>query len=108
MRINLNNFLVINWRLLLITLMLNGCATNIDSVEDLDIGPEEPINLAVFTPFGSKEKKLAHIGRSLRDAAILAKQDLGDLNLNLTIVIILLKFILISFFNNFHLWYWYN
>ena len=85
MRIHLNNFLVINWRLLLITFMLNGCATNIDTVEDLDISPDEPINIAVFTPFGSKEKNLAHIGRSLRDAAILAKQDLGDLNLNLTI-----------------------
>ena len=85
MRIHLNRFLVIDIRLFLVIFGLSACVTNIEPLTDSAIDPDEPIKVAVLAPFGSKEKKLAYIGRSLRDAALLAKQDLGTSNLDLII-----------------------
>ena len=84
-RIHLSRLLVIDIRLFLVIFALSACVTNIEPLTDPAIDPDEPIKVAVLAPFGSKEKKLAYIGRSLRDAAILAKQDLGTSNLDLTI-----------------------
>ncbi len=54
-------------------------------MNDPSIDPAETIKIAILTPFGSKEKRLSYIGKSLRDAAFLAKQDLGNLPLQLMI-----------------------
>ena len=84
-RIHLRRFLVIDVRLILVIFALNGCVANIEPLPKPTIEPDKPIKVAVLAPFGSKEKKLAYIGRSLRDAALLAKQDLGTSNLDLII-----------------------
>jgi ABC-type branched-subunit amino acid transport system substrate-binding protein len=72
-------------RILLIIILLNACSTNLVSTTNNVIEPDETIKIAVLTPFGAQEKKLSYIGKSLRDAALLAKQDLGNLNLQLKI-----------------------
>ena len=66
-------------------ILLNACSTNLGSITNNAIDPNETIKIAILVPFGAKEKKLSYIGKSLRDAAYLAKQDLGNLNLQLLI-----------------------
>jgi len=72
-------------RILLLIILLNACSTNLGSVNNNAIEPGETIKIAVLTPYGAQEKKLSYIGKSLRDAAFLAKQDLGSLNFQLKI-----------------------
>ena len=68
-----------------VSIFLHACSTDLGSINDNAIEPTETIKIAVLVPFGAKEKKLSHIGKSLRDAALLAKQDLGSLNLQIII-----------------------
>ena len=72
-------------RISLIIILLNACSTNLGSITNNAIKPDETIQIAVLAPFGAKEKKLSYIGKSLRDATLLAKQDLGNLNIQLRI-----------------------
>ena len=72
-------------RILLLIILLNACSTNLESISNNAIEPSETIKIAVLTPYGAQEKKLSYIGKSLRDAAFLAKQDLGNLNFQLKI-----------------------
>ena len=68
-----------------VSIFLHACSTDLGSINDNAIEPTETIKIAVLVPFGAKEKKLSYIGKSLRDAALLAEQDLGSLNLQIII-----------------------
>ncbi len=66
-------FLII---LLSIIITLNACISNVQ--EDYNHLKGNKIKIALLLPIGSKDNNLSKLGKSLRDAAFLAKEDLGN------------------------------
>jgi len=61
---------------LLIIIILNGCISNVQ--EEYKNSKDKKIKIALLLPIGSKDNNLSRLGKSLRDAAFLAKQDLAN------------------------------
>lgn len=66
-------FLVI---FLSIIIILNACISNVQ--EDYNHLKDNKIKIALLLPIGSKDNNLSKLGKSLRDAAFLAKEDLAN------------------------------
>ena len=66
-------FLII---LLSIIIILNACISNVQ--EDYNHLKDNKIKIALLLPIGSKDNNLSKLGKSLRDAAFLAKEDLAN------------------------------
>ena len=56
--------------------ILSGCVSNIEENHNNNINTKTKIGLLL--PIGSKDRDLSYLGKSLRDAALLAKEDLGN------------------------------
>ena len=56
--------------------ILNGCISNVK--QDYHNLKDKKIKIALLLPISAKDNNLSKIGKSLRDAAFLAKEDLGD------------------------------
>ena len=56
--------------------ILNGCISNVK--QDYHNLKDKKIKIALLLPIGAKDNNLSKLGKSLRDAAFLAKEDLGD------------------------------
>ena len=59
-----------------IIIILNGCISNVQ--EEYKNTKDKKIKIALLLPIGSKDNNLSRLGKSLRDAAFLAKQDLAN------------------------------
>ena len=59
-----------------ITVILNACISNVQ--EDYNHLKDNKIKIALLLPIGSKDNNLSKLGKSLRDAAFLAKEDLAN------------------------------
>ena len=59
-----------------IIIILNACVSNVQ--EDYNHLKDNKIKIALLLPIGSKDNNLSKLGKSLRDAAFLAKEDLGN------------------------------
>ena len=59
-----------------IIIILNACISNVQ--EDYNHLKDNKIKIALLLPIGSKDNNLSKLGKSLRDAAFLAKEDLGN------------------------------
>ena len=59
-----------------IIIILNACISNVQ--EDHNHLKDNKIKIALLLPIGSKDKNLSKLGKSLRDAAFLAKEDLAN------------------------------
>ena len=59
-----------------IIIILNGCISNVQ--EEYKNSKDRKIKIALLLPIGSKDNNLSRLGKSLRDAAFLAKQDLAN------------------------------
>ena len=56
--------------------ILNGCISNVK--QDYHNLKDKKIKIALLLPIGAKDNNLSKLGKSLRDAAFLAKEDLGN------------------------------
>lgn len=59
-----------------IIIILNACISNVQ--EDYNHLKDNKIKIALLLPIGSKDNNLSKLGKSLRDAAFLAKEDLAN------------------------------
>ena len=59
-----------------ILIILNGCISNVK--QDYHNLKDKKIKIALLLPISAKDNNLSKIGKSLRDAAFLAKEDLGN------------------------------
>ena len=59
-----------------IIIILNACISNVQ--EDYNNLKDNKIKIALLLPIGSKDNNLSKLGKSLRDAAFLAKEDLAN------------------------------
>lgn len=59
-----------------ILITLNGCISNVK--QDYHNLKDKKIKIALLLPISAKDNNLSKIGKSLRDAAFLAKEDLGN------------------------------
>ena len=59
-----------------ILIILNGCISNVK--QDYHNLKDKKIKIALLLPISTKDNNLSKIGKSLRDAAFLAKEDLGN------------------------------
>ena len=59
-----------------IIIILNGCISNVQ--EEYKNSKDKKIKIALLLPISSKDNNLSRLGKSLRDAAFLAKQDLDN------------------------------
>ena len=59
-----------------ILIILNGCISNVK--QDYHNLKDKKIKIALLLPIGAKDNNLSKLGKSLRDAAFLAKEDLGN------------------------------
>ena len=59
-----------------IIIILNGCISNVQ--EEYKNSKDKKIKIALLLPISSKDNNLSRLGKSLRDAAFLAKQDLAN------------------------------
>ncbi len=59
-----------------IIIILNACISNVQ--EDYNHFKDNKIKIALLLPIGSKDNNLSKLGKSLRDAAFLAKEDLAN------------------------------
>ena len=59
-----------------IIIILNACISNVQ--EDYNHLKDKKIKIALLLPIGSKDNNLSKLGKSLRDAAFLAKEDLAN------------------------------
>ena len=57
-------------------IILNACISNVQ--EDYNHLKDNKIKIALLLPIGSKDNNLSKLGKSLRDAAFLAKEDLAN------------------------------
>ena len=56
---------------------LSGCVPNIND-NNIDNLTSQKTQIALLLPIGSSDRNLSYLGKSLRDAAFLAKEDLGN------------------------------
>ena len=61
---------------LIIATILNGCVSKIE--DNYNNTSSKSTKIALLLPIGSKDRQLSYIAKSLRDAAILASEDLGN------------------------------
>ena len=59
-----------------IIIILNACISNVQ--EDYNHLKDNKIKIALLLPIGSKDNNLSKLGKSFRDAAFLAKEDLAN------------------------------
>ena len=59
-----------------ILIILNGCISNVK--QDYHNLKDKKIKIALLLPISTKDNNLSKLGKSLRDAAFLAKEDLGN------------------------------
>jgi len=58
--------------------ILSGCVPNIEENYNNNINFYTKTKIGLLLPIGSKDRDLSYLGKSLRDAALLAKEDLGN------------------------------
>ena len=63
---------------LIFVTILVGCVSNIEENYNYNGLTDTKSKIGLLLPVGSKNRDLSYLGKSLRDAALLAKEDLVD------------------------------